>query len=48
MPGVVEERFSRGLFDNLAVLHDGYPACNLGDNGEVVGDEENGEVVGAA
>ena len=35
-------------FDQAAVLHDGDAVGDLGDDGEVVGDEEHGEVVGGA
>ena len=48
MPGLAEKDFGRGLLDDLAVLHDGDPVGDLGDDGEVVRDEEHGEVVGAA
>jgi len=36
------------MLDDLAVLHDGYSAGDLRNDGEIVGDEEDGEIVGAA
>src|ERR1700722_9902674 len=45
----VEEEVVRGsLLDDVAVLHDGDSVCYLGHYGEVVGDEEHGEVVALA
>ena len=48
MGWVQEEVWSSGLLDYLAVLHDGDAVCDLGDYGEVVGDEEHGQIVGGA
>lgn len=52
MDGVAKELGGGCLFDDLAVLHDSYGVCGLvaglGDDGEVVGDEEHGEVMGGA
>lgn len=46
--GVEEEVAGGGGLDNVAVLHDGDAVGDLADDGEVVGDEEHGEVMSAA
>ncbi len=46
--GIGEEGLGGVLFDDFSVLHDGYAIGDLRDYGEVVGDEQHGEVVGAA
>jgi hypothetical protein len=46
--GGEEEVAGGGLLDDAAVLHDGDAVSYLRDDGEVVGDEEHGEVVGGA
>ncbi len=49
--GRAEELGGGGLLDDAAVLHDGDvvgAVADLADDGEVVGDEEHGEGVGAA
>ena len=45
---VGEEGLGGALFDDAAVLHDGYAVGNLGDDGQVVRDEEHGQVMDAA
>jgi hypothetical protein len=45
---MAEEGLGAGLFDDLAMLHDGYAIGYLRDHGEIVRDEEHGEVVGSA
>ncbi len=43
--GMAEESLGGGLLDDLAVLHDGDAVGDLGDDGEIVGDEEHGEIM---
>ncbi len=44
MEGLVEEGFDRGLLDDLAGVHDHHPGGALGDDAEVVGDQEHGRL----
>lgn len=39
---LAKERFGRGMFDDLAGIHDGYQIAELRDNGQIVADEEDG------
>lgn len=48
MGGAAEEHIDGGLLDNSAALHDGDAMGDAADDGEVVRDEEHGEVVGRA
>ena len=44
----VEDRLRGAFFDDAAVLHDGDAVGDLRDDGQIVRDEEHGEIVGAA
>jgi hypothetical protein len=44
MLGILEQIGDRGLLDDLAGVHDRHPVAHLGDDTEVVGDEDHGRV----
>ncbi len=45
---MAEEGLGGGLFDDLTMLHNGHVIGDLRDHGEIVRDEEHGEIVGPA
>jgi hypothetical protein len=45
---VAEEQGAGGFFEEESMTHDGDAVGNLGDDGEIVGDEEHGQAVAVA
>ena len=45
---MAEQSLRRRLFNDLAALHNGYAIGDLGDDGEVVRDEEHGKIMSLA